>query len=124
MKIETNELSDFSEYLNKLQNRTKDIDDAIPFIKNEIESSNVNVKVELSTGVAELPKKNARQLTKLIEATSVLPVQVPKQPQQPRIIKTNNFSNNKSLNQSAAKQDAKVLRKKIIDTFMKWYLQK
>lgn len=91
MKIDITKLDKFVTNFKQTQDKVNNISrDAIPVIKQELPNTLPNVNIESSSGInlgMQLPyvSQQTKQVKKLIETTSVIPIALPKQIKQPKL---------------------------------------
>jgi hypothetical protein len=105
MKINVDKLDKFVTNFKQTQDKVNNLSrDAIPVIKQELPKTLPNVNIETSSNINlgnKLPyvSQQSKQIKKLIETNSVIPIALPKAVSQPKLV-----SNNIAIRSSNKKQ--------------------
>jgi hypothetical protein len=108
-KIDTNQLTKLEKYFKGINKKLQNMEDSILYIKTEIITVSPNILIERTIGndniTTRIPyaQKQTKQLTKLIEADNIIPIQQPKQPTVKKI--TNSVIKPKKVNINTIKRN-------------------
>jgi hypothetical protein len=112
------------DYLKQVDDKSRNLKDSLPYTQRTLSEVSNNIKLEENMVPSKVPYtgKTSKQINKLIESTSVIPIPNVKQIKEPSVPKL------KLLTSGVKKKDgtmrAKDLKEKIANSTLKWLFDK